>query len=38
MTVSLSGRMNVDIQMQNAFPFYVILASSVADMTAKEVK
>lgn len=37
MTFSLSGKMNADIQIQNTFPLYVILARSVVDMTAKEV-
>nr|ABD85300.1 embryonic flower 2 [Yucca filamentosa] len=36
MALSLSGNMNADIQMQNVFPLYVILARSVTDMTPKE--
>lgn len=36
MTISLSGSMNTNFQMQNVFPLYVILARSVADMTTTE--
>ncbi|XP_020277074.1 polycomb group protein EMBRYONIC FLOWER 2 isoform X2 [Asparagus officinalis] len=36
MTISLSGEMNADIEMQNMFPLYVILARPLIDISVKE--